>query len=57
MNQAPTPAGTRIATDIAYVTDLGAGQSDEVELFEFVSGKDAAQLEDATFRVNEASAY
>ncbi len=55
--EALTPAGTRIATDTAYVSDLGAGQSDEVELFEFVSGKDAAQLEDATFRVIEASAY
>lgn len=55
--EALTPAGKRIATDTAYVSDLGAGQSDEVELFEFVSAKDAAQLEDATFRVIAASAY
>lgn len=44
-------------TVTAYVSDLGAGQSDEVEMFEFVSGKDAAKLENATFRVIEGSAY
>ncbi len=55
--EALTPSGTRIATDTAFVSDLGPGQSDEVALFEFVSGDDAAQLKNATFRVIEASAY
>lgn len=55
--EALTPSGARIATDTAFVSDLGAGQSDEVALFEFVSGDDAAQLKNATFRVIEASAY
>jgi len=55
--EALSPAGARIATDTAFVSDLGAGQSDEVALFEFVSGKDADQLKSATFRVIEASAY
>ncbi|MBA3745397.1 MAG: DUF4190 domain-containing protein [Sporichthya sp.] len=55
--EALTPSGARIATDTAFVSDLGAGQSDEVALFEFASNEDAAQLKDATFHVIEASAY
>ena len=55
--EALTASGTRIATDFAMVSDLGAGQSDEVEMFELSSEKDAAQLENATFKVIEASAY
>lgn len=55
--EAVSASGTRIASDSAYVSDLGAGQSDEVALFEFVSDADAAQMENATFRVIEASAY
>lgn len=55
--EAVTAAGARIATDTALVSDLGAGQSDEVELFQFASAKDGAQLKNATFRVIEASAY
>lgn len=55
--EALTSSGTRIATDTAFVSDLGAGQSDEVALFELTSTEDAAQLTDATFHVIEASAY
>ena len=55
--EALSASGTRIATDTAFVSDLGAGQSDEVAMFEFVSDEDAVALKNATFRVIEASAY
>lgn len=55
--EALTPSGQRISTDTAYVSDLGAGQSDAVAMFQFESANDAAQLENATFSVIEASAY
>lgn len=55
--EALSASGSRIATDTAFVSDLGAGQSDDVAMFEFESGKDAEQLKTATFRVIEASAY
>lgn len=55
--EAMTASGDRIGVDTAFVSDLGPGQSDEVEMFAFEPEKDKKQLENARFAVVEASAY
>lgn len=49
--------GVRIDTDTIYVNNLGAGQSQQFEIFEFVDEDDISNLKKATFRVAEASMY
>jgi len=49
--------GTRIGTDVGMVTDLRAGQSEEVKVFQFVEEDDLEAMETATFEVVEASTY
>ncbi len=49
--------GGRIDTDIIYVSDLGAGQTQTVEVFDFVIDDRIAALKNATFRVVSASMY
>ncbi len=49
--------GKRIGTDVGMVTDLRAGQSEEVKVFQFVEEDDLEAMETATFEVVEASTY
>lgn len=49
--------GTRIDTDYIYVTNLGPNQSQNFEIFTFVSDNDIDNFKNATFNVVEASMY
>ncbi|MFE5341077.1 FxLYD domain-containing protein [Isoptericola sp. NPDC056578] len=55
--EAVDESGNRISNDVAYVSELRAGQSDEVDLFQFVEEGDLDEMKGATFEVVEASAY
>lgn len=55
--EAVDESGNRITNDVAYVSELRAGQSDEVDLFQFVEENDLDAMKDATFEVVEASVY
>ena len=49
--------GSRIMTDTAYANSLTAGQSQEINIFNFVSSEHAEEMKNATFKVLEASMY
>ncbi|MFI2103952.1 FxLYD domain-containing protein [Isoptericola sp. NPDC019693] len=55
--EAVDESGQRIAEDVAYVSDLRAGQSQQVDVFQFVEEGDLDAMRDATFEVVEASVY
>ncbi|SKC51335.1 FxLYD domain-containing protein [Krasilnikoviella flava] len=49
-------SGNRVAQDIAYSNELAAGQSEKVDLFQFVERGDLDAMRSATFEVVEATA-
>lgn len=49
--------GSRIDTDYIYADDLGAGQSQEFEIFTYVDDADLEAMQSATFEIIEASMY
>lgn len=49
--------GSRISTDYIYANDLGAGQSQEFEIFTYVDDADLEEMQSATFEIIEASMY
>ena len=49
--------GYRIDTDYIYVDDLGPGQSQQFDIFDFVSDEKIEQLKKATFAVISISTY
>jgi len=49
--------GNRVADDVAYVSELRAGQSETVDVFQFVEDGDLKDMKSADFEVVEASAY
>lgn len=49
--------GSRISTDYIYANDLGAGQSQEFEIFTYVDDADLEAMQSATFEIIEASMY
>ncbi len=55
--EAVSADGSRITTDYINATNLGAGQSQEFELFTLVDDSDLSKLQSATFKVIEASMY
>ena len=48
---------SRIDTDYIYANDLGAGQSQEFEIFTYVDDADLEAMQSATFEIIEASMY
>lgn len=55
--EAVDSSGTRIDEDYVYANDLGAGQSQSFDTFNFVSSDKVNQLKKATFKIVEASMY
>lgn len=55
--EAVTAGGVRIETDTVYISDLGAGQSQQVKIFTYVAKEDIPKFKTATFRVASASMY
>ncbi len=49
--------GSRIKTDYVYANNLTAGQSQEFETFNYVSSEDLETMQNATFKIVEASMY
>ena len=49
--------GNRITTDSCYASNLGAKQSQDLEIFTFVDDSDIDALKNATFKVVKASMY
>ena len=49
--------GSRIDTDYIYANNLGAGQSQEFEIFTYVDDADLEAMKSATFEIVEASMY
>lgn len=49
--------GSRIDDDFVYADSLGAGQSQEFEIFNFVSTEKIDKLRNATFKILEVSKY
>jgi len=49
--------GNRVADDVAYVSELRAGQSETVDVFQYVEENDLDDMKSADFEVVEASAY
>lgn len=55
--EAVSSDGTRIDTDYIYANDLSAGQSQNFDLFTYVSDDDLDEMKSATFNIVEASMY
>lgn len=55
--EAVSADGSRIDTDYIYANDLGAGQSQEIEIFTYVDDADLEAMQSATFEIIEASMY
>lgn len=49
--------GTRIGDDYVYANDLGAGQSQNFDVFTLVSSDKVDAMKNATFKIVEASVY
>lgn len=49
--------GSRIATDYIYANSLGANQSQNFDIFTYVSSDDLEEMQSATFNVLEVSMY
>lgn len=55
--EAVTDDGTRIDSDYVYTSNLGAGQSQEFDIFTYVNSEDIEALQSASFQIIEASMY
>lgn len=55
--EAVDSTGSRIETDYIYANNLTAGQSQDFEIFNFVSSDNIEKLKNATFNIVEASMY
>lgn len=55
--EAVTDDGTRIDSDYVYASNLGAGQSQEFDIFTYVNSEDIEALQSASFQIVEASMY
>ena len=55
--EAVGPDGNRIDDDTIYVSDLGAGQSQEFDLFTYISSDKLEAMKAATFNIVDASMY
>ena len=49
--------GSRIGEDYVYANDLNAGQSQNFEIFTYISSDKLDAMKNATFKIVEASAY
>ena len=49
--------GNRINQDYVYANNLTAGQSQDFDIFQFVSSDEIKAMQNATFNIVEASAY
>ena len=49
--------GNRINQDYVYANNLTAGQSQDFDIFQFVSSDEVKAMQNATFNIVEASAY
>lgn len=49
--------GSRIVNDYIYANSLGAGQSQDFNIFTYVSSENLEAMKSATFKVVEASMY
>ena len=49
--------GSRINQDYVYANNLTAGQSQDFDIFQFVSSDQIEAMQNATFKIVEASAY
>ena len=49
--------GSRINQDYVYANNLTAGQSQDFDIFQFVSSDEIEAMQNATFNIVEASAY
>lgn len=55
--EAVDDSGTRINEDYVYANDLAAGQSQNFDIFTYVSSDKLDSMENATFKIIEASMY
>ena len=55
--EAVDASGSRIATDYVMANSLGAGQSQNFDIFTYVSSEDLEAMQSATFNVVEISMY
>lgn len=55
--EAVDASGNRINDDYIYANDLGAGQTQEFEIFKFVENSKIDAMQNATFKIVEASSY
>ena len=55
--EAVDASGNRINQDYVYANNLSAGQSQDFEIFQFVSSDQIEAMQNATFNIIEASAY
>lgn len=55
--EAVDASGSRIATDYVMANSLGAGQSQNFDIFTYVSSEDLEAMQSATFNVVEVSMY
>ena len=55
--EAVTDDGTRLDSDYVYASNLGAGQSQEFDIFTYVNSEDIEALQSASFQIVEASMY
>ena len=49
--------GSRINQDYVYANNLTAGQSQDFDIFQFVSSDQIEAMQNATFNIVEASSY
>ena len=49
--------GSRIKEDYVYANDLGSGQSQNFDIFTYVSSDKIDAMQEATFKIVEASMY
>ena len=49
--------GSKIMADDSYIQELGAGESRDISLYEFVTDDNIEDVRNATFKVVEASIY
>ena len=55
--EAVDASGSRIDTDYVYANSLGANQSQDFDIFTYVSSEDLEAMQSATFNVVEVSMY
>ena len=55
--EAVDSTGARINQDYVYANNLNAGQSQEFEIFKFITSEQIEAMRNATFKIVEASSY